>query len=216
MLLLYLLYVPQAPPSFDNINSGPIWRELQTMKLLIMQFSPFSCHFHPLRLKHLPEHPVLANPRSTFLPFSKTTSYVDCHIQSKAKFVSLDLFYRCTRNYELKLFGLQMAVCWGNRGYMGNSHVRVKTTSLHGCANNGTAWLILSVNAHIKDVPKEQELASLQYVTTKNNTWPSATIMCDKNALRSILGGKAEKLNRWMEDSSLWGDSHFVLYVNDH
>jgi hypothetical protein len=27
----------------------------------------------PLRLKYLPEHPVLVNPQFTFLPFSKTT-----------------------------------------------------------------------------------------------------------------------------------------------
>jgi hypothetical protein len=64
---------PYYPPSCDNIYSRPIWWELQTTKLLIMQFSPFSCHFHTLRLKYLPEHPVLANPRFTFLPLIKTT-----------------------------------------------------------------------------------------------------------------------------------------------
>jgi len=37
--------------------------------------------------------------------------------------------------------------------------------------------------------------------------------MFDKNALRRTRDGKAEKLNRWMEDSSLWC---FVLYANYH
>jgi hypothetical protein len=78
------------------------------------------------------------------------------------------------------------------------------------------AWFILSVNAHIKDVSKEQELASPQNVTTKNNTWPSTAVMCYNNVLRWILDGKAEKLNRWKEDSALWWDFYFVLYVNYH
>jgi hypothetical protein len=144
MLLLYLLNVPQAPPilsSFiDNVISRPIWWELQTMNFLIMQFSPFSCHFQPLRLNYLPEHPVLANPQSKFSSFSKTTSYVDCHIQSKATFVSLDLPYRCTRNSELKFFGLQMAVCWRiqepgmSKPWLYGQHPR-------SCENGLTTWL---------------------------------------------------------------------------
>jgi len=42
------------------------------MKLLIIQFSPFSYHFHFLTNKSLPEHPVLTNPQSRFLSFIKT------------------------------------------------------------------------------------------------------------------------------------------------
>jgi hypothetical protein len=44
------------------------WRRVQVMKLLIMQFSPASCHFIPLRPKKLPQHPVLRHPQSVFLP----------------------------------------------------------------------------------------------------------------------------------------------------
>jgi hypothetical protein len=32
------------------------------MKLLIMQFSPTSCHFIPLWYKYSPQHPVLKHP----------------------------------------------------------------------------------------------------------------------------------------------------------
>jgi hypothetical protein len=32
------------------------------MKLLIMQFSPTSCNFIPLRSKYSPQHPVLKHP----------------------------------------------------------------------------------------------------------------------------------------------------------
>jgi hypothetical protein len=38
------------------------------MKLLIMQFSPISCHFVSLRYKYSPQHPVLKYPQSVFLP----------------------------------------------------------------------------------------------------------------------------------------------------
>jgi hypothetical protein len=38
------------------------------MKLLVMQFSPTSCHFIPLWSKYSPHHPVLKHPQSTFLP----------------------------------------------------------------------------------------------------------------------------------------------------
>jgi hypothetical protein len=41
---------------------------VQTMKPLIMQFSPTSCHFVYLRSKYSPLHPVLKHPQSMFLP----------------------------------------------------------------------------------------------------------------------------------------------------
>jgi membrane-associated HD superfamily phosphohydrolase len=37
------------------------------MDLLIMQFSPTSCHFIFLRSKYSPQHPVLKNPQSIFI-----------------------------------------------------------------------------------------------------------------------------------------------------
>jgi hypothetical protein len=38
------------------------------MQLLIMQFSPASCHFIPNRSKYSPKYPVLKNPQSVFFP----------------------------------------------------------------------------------------------------------------------------------------------------
>jgi hypothetical protein len=51
------------PTSFDHSNY--VWRGVQIMKLLIMQFSPISRHFS-LRTKHSPQHPVLKHPQSMF------------------------------------------------------------------------------------------------------------------------------------------------------
>jgi hypothetical protein len=48
-------------------HSNYIWRRVQDMKLLIMQFSPASCHFISLRSKYS-QHPVLKHPQSTLLP----------------------------------------------------------------------------------------------------------------------------------------------------
>jgi hypothetical protein len=45
------------------------------MKLLIMQFSPTSCHFIPLRSKYSPEHSVLKHPQSMFLPYCQRPSF---------------------------------------------------------------------------------------------------------------------------------------------
>jgi hypothetical protein len=49
------------PPWLDHSNYT--WQRVQVMKLLIMQFSPTSCHFIPLRSKYSPQH-----PQSIFLP----------------------------------------------------------------------------------------------------------------------------------------------------
>ena len=46
-------------------NTG---REVQIIKLLIMQFSPLPCHFVPLRPKYCPQHPLLKHLQPTFLP----------------------------------------------------------------------------------------------------------------------------------------------------
>jgi hypothetical protein len=43
------------------------------MKLLIMQFSPTSCHFIPLWSKYSPQHPVFKHPQSTFEIWYKFT-----------------------------------------------------------------------------------------------------------------------------------------------
>jgi hypothetical protein len=60
------------PPSLDHPNN--IWWSLQVMKLLIMQSSPFSRHFLPLRYKH-PHLPVLKHPQCTFFTQCKRPSF---------------------------------------------------------------------------------------------------------------------------------------------
>jgi hypothetical protein len=44
-------------------NTG---QRVQTMQLLIMQLSPTTCHFIPLRPKYSPKHPVFKYPQSMF------------------------------------------------------------------------------------------------------------------------------------------------------
>jgi len=46
------------------------------MKLLIMtQFSPVSCPFHPLRSHYLPQHSILQNPQPMFFPSCERPSF---------------------------------------------------------------------------------------------------------------------------------------------
>jgi hypothetical protein len=63
-LLPYSCYIPCS----SNPNSNYTWRRVQDMKLLIMQFSPTSCHFISLLSKYSPQHPVLKHPQSLFRP----------------------------------------------------------------------------------------------------------------------------------------------------
>jgi hypothetical protein len=46
-----------------------VWRGVQVMKLLIMQFSPISRHFIPPRSKCSPQHPVLKPALHILLTF---------------------------------------------------------------------------------------------------------------------------------------------------
>jgi hypothetical protein len=55
---------PSYPPLLDQCNYT--LRRVQVMRLLIMQFSPTSCHLISLRSKY-PQHPVL-KPQSMLLP----------------------------------------------------------------------------------------------------------------------------------------------------
>jgi hypothetical protein len=54
------------PPWLYHPNN--IWRRVQMMELLIMQFSAASRHFIPFRSKYSPKHPVLKQPQSVFFP----------------------------------------------------------------------------------------------------------------------------------------------------
>jgi hypothetical protein len=56
---------PSHPTWLDHSNYT--WRRVQVMKLLIMLFSPTSCHFNPLRSNYSHQHPVLTHPHSVFL-----------------------------------------------------------------------------------------------------------------------------------------------------
>jgi putative component of membrane protein insertase Oxa1/YidC/SpoIIIJ protein YidD len=46
------------------------------MKLLILQFSPTSCHFIPLCSKYS-QHPVIKHPQSMFLPQCHRPSFTN-------------------------------------------------------------------------------------------------------------------------------------------
>jgi hypothetical protein len=50
------------------ISASCTWRRVQVVTLLVMQLSPPSRHFIPLRSKYSPQHPVLKHPKSVFLP----------------------------------------------------------------------------------------------------------------------------------------------------
>jgi hypothetical protein len=47
---------PSHPPCLDHPNNTG--QRVQTMQLLIMQFSPTSYHFIPRKSKYSPKHPV--------------------------------------------------------------------------------------------------------------------------------------------------------------
>jgi hypothetical protein len=57
---------PCHPPWFDRLNTIS-WRA-QVTKLLIMQSSPASHHFLPLRSKYSPQHSVLKYSQAVFFP----------------------------------------------------------------------------------------------------------------------------------------------------
>jgi hypothetical protein len=57
---------PSHSSWFDHPNN--ICWAAQIIKLLIMQCSPLSSHLIPLRLKYLPQHPILKYPVPMFLP----------------------------------------------------------------------------------------------------------------------------------------------------
>jgi hypothetical protein len=57
---------PSHLPSFHHSNYTR--QRVHAMKLLIIQFSPTSCHIISLWPKYSPQHPVLKHPQSMFLP----------------------------------------------------------------------------------------------------------------------------------------------------
>jgi hypothetical protein len=80
---------PTHPPSFNHPNN--IRRRIQVMKFIIMQFSPWSI-FLPFRSKYPPQHSVLKNPQSMFLPQSKRPSFAPIqHNRQNYSFVYFNL-----------------------------------------------------------------------------------------------------------------------------
>jgi hypothetical protein len=63
---------PSHPSLLDHSNY--VWRAVQVIKLLVMQFPPISHHFTPLRSKYSPQHPVFKH-RQWFLWISTTISF---------------------------------------------------------------------------------------------------------------------------------------------
>ena len=63
--LTHTCYMPRPPYSsrFDHPNN--IGWGVQIIKLLIMQFSLFSCYLIPLWPKYTSQHPILKHPQST-------------------------------------------------------------------------------------------------------------------------------------------------------
>jgi hypothetical protein len=57
---------------FDSLSD--IWRRVQIMKLLILQFSSAFCHFIPRGSKYSPQYPVLRN-NLVFFRYCKRPSF---------------------------------------------------------------------------------------------------------------------------------------------
>jgi hypothetical protein len=57
---------PSNPPWM--YHSCYTWRKAHVLKHFVMQFSPTSCHFIPLRSKYSPQYPVLKQLQPSFLP----------------------------------------------------------------------------------------------------------------------------------------------------
>jgi hypothetical protein len=53
----FMLHARSSHPTWLD-HSNYSWRRVHVMKLLIMQFSPTSCHLMSLRSKYSPQHPV--------------------------------------------------------------------------------------------------------------------------------------------------------------
>jgi hypothetical protein len=88
----HLPCVPHALPTSFSSTWLPnnIWWWVQNMKLFIVQLSPFSRYFLPLRSKYFPQHPVLKHPQSmhrwladfNFHKLIRRTGFNPCHWHS--------------------------------------------------------------------------------------------------------------------------------------
>jgi len=62
--ILFEFFFPSQSPCSDHPHK--IQWAVHIMKLLIMQFSPFSCHLIFFNPSHLPQCPILKHPRPMF------------------------------------------------------------------------------------------------------------------------------------------------------
>jgi hypothetical protein len=70
----FMLHAPPIhPPRLDYSNYN--WRTVQITKLLITHLSPLSHHLIPIGPKYPPQHPVLKQPPSMFLPQCQRPSF---------------------------------------------------------------------------------------------------------------------------------------------
>jgi hypothetical protein len=66
--LPHTCYMPRPSHSSRVYHPNNIGWAVQIIKLLIMYFSLLPCHLVPPRPKYSPQHPILKQPQSTFLP----------------------------------------------------------------------------------------------------------------------------------------------------
>jgi hypothetical protein len=90
---------------FYHLNN--IWREVQIINLLIMQFSLVSCYFMPLKSKYFPQCRILESPYSVF-SLNVTDGVLQLHI-STVKIIVLHIlsftFLYCRRE-DNRLFNI--------------------------------------------------------------------------------------------------------------
>jgi hypothetical protein len=81
---------PPHPPWFNHPNYIK-WR-IQAVKFIIMQFSPRSV-FLPLRSIYPPQHSVLKNPQSMFIPQTERPSFAPIqHNRKNYSFLYFNLY----------------------------------------------------------------------------------------------------------------------------
>jgi hypothetical protein len=87
---LFSPFVLHARPSHPHWLHHT-WRRVQVMKLLIMQFSPTSCHFISLWSKYCPHHSVSAWPKNKFKKneFSPVVLYLNTNNVYAVKYISM-------------------------------------------------------------------------------------------------------------------------------
>ena len=77
-------YMPHLSHSSWFNHPTNIWLGVQFIKLLILYLSPLPCCLIPLRLRYLPQHPILKTP-STYISPSMWVTKFHTHTKQQAK-----------------------------------------------------------------------------------------------------------------------------------